>query len=407
MSEQWLKDISDRMSEFETDEPQGLWQAVETRRRKAAVVLWWRRVAVAAAVAAALGVGIYFAVRESATAPQQPAVAEVAKPDAGQQPAVAEVAKPEAAPQPQAPVQPVLAPASVIHPTPAQILAQASVSAPQDTIAEPLVAEVDTVSNVRHSLPPVEVADTGGSQPASTPAPVQQYASSEREVQLALFTSGGIGGSGSLYRSRADGLLADAGPFEGGLWTDAPNTDGHTYGQGEQTINDVDHHLPVRVGFAISFPLSDRLSIGTGLTYTYLATDIYSGSVHSYLDSSQTVHFIGVPLSLSYRVFTVGRFDAYAIGGAMVEKAVHGRVHEAYILNGTEYRSDTYDTELPWQFSLNLSAGLQYNISPTLGIFAEPGLQYYLPDNSSLCTIYSDKPLNFSLNLGLRLSLPR
>ena len=105
MSEQWLKDISDRMSEFEVDEPQGLWQAVETRRRKAAVVLWWRRVAVAAAVAAALGVGIYFAVRESSTAPQQPAVAEVAKP--------------EAAPQTQAPVQSVPAPASVIHPTPA------------------------------------------------------------------------------------------------------------------------------------------------------------------------------------------------------------------------------------------------------------------------------------------------
>lgn len=405
MSEQWLKDIADRMSEFEVDEPQGLWQGVESRRRKAVALLWWRRVAVAAAVAAALGVGIYFAVRESATAPQQPAVAEVSKPEPGQQSAVAEVAKPEAAPQ--APVQPVPAPASVIHPTPAQVLAQASVNAPQDTVAEPLVAEVDTVSNVRHSLPPVEVAGTVGSQPASTPAPVQQYASSEREVQLALFTSGGIGGSGSLFGRSGDGLLADAGPFEGGLWTDAPNTDGHIYGQGEQTINDVNHHLPVRVGFAISFPLSDRLSIGTGLTYTYLATDIYGGPVHSYLDSSQSVHFIGVPLSLSYRMFSVGRFDAYAIGGAMVEKAVHGRVHEAYILNGTEYRSDSYDTELPWQFSLNLSAGFQYNISPTLGIFAEPGLQYYLPDNSSLCTIYSDKPLNFSLNLGLRLTLPR
>ena len=400
MSEQWLKDIADRMSKFETDEPQGLWQAIDTRRRKAAVVLWWRRVAVAAAVTAVLGVGIYFAVRETATAPQQPIVADVAKPKGAPQPAVADVAKPEAEPQP------VPASAPDTNPTPAPVLAQDFVSTPQDSIAEPLVAEVDTISNVRHSLPPVEVAGTGGSQPASTPATVPQHASSDRDVQLALFTSGGIGGSGSLF-GRSGGLVADAGPFEGGLWTDAPNTDLLVYDQGEQTINDVDHHLPVRVGFAISFPLSERLSIGTGLTYTYLATDIYSGSVHSYFDSSQSVHFIGVPLSLSYRVFSVGRLDAYAIGGAMVEKAVHGRVHEAYILNGTEYRSDSYDTELPWQFSLNLSAGLQYNISPTLGIFAEPGLQYYLPNNSSLCTIYSDKPLNFSLNLGLRLSLQR
>lgn len=390
MSEQWLKDIADRMSEFEVDEPLGLWQAVETRRRKAVAWLWWRRVAAAAAIAAAVGVGTYFAVRESATAPQQQAVAEVAKPETGQ--------------QPQVPVQPVPAPATVI-PTPAQVLAQASVSAPQDSIAEPLVAEVDTVSNVRHSLPPVEVAQTA---PQSAPASAPRYDSDDdSHCQLALFTSGGFGGSGSLYRSRADGLLADAGPFEGGLWTDAPNTDDRTYGQGEQTINDVDHHLPVRVGFAISFPLSDRLSIGTGLSYTYLATDIFSGSHYSYFDSSQTVHFIGVPISLSYRVFSVGRFDAYAIGGAMVEKAVHGRVHEAYFLNGTEYNTSTASTPLPWQFSLTLSAGFQYNISPTIGIFAEPGLQYYIPDNSSLRTIYSDKPLNFSLNLGLRLTLPQ
>lgn len=395
MSEQWLKDIADRMSEFEVDEPQGLWQAVETRRRKAVALLWWRRVAAAAAIAAAVGVGIYFAVRESATAPQQQAVAEVTAP--------------QAAPQPVQPIQqpepPIPTAAPVTHPTPAQVLAQASVSAPQDSIAEQLVAEVDTVSNVRHSLPPVEVAQTA---PQSAPASAPRYDSDDdSHCQLALFTSGGFGGSASLYRSHADGLLADAGPFEGGLWTDAPNTDDRTYGQGEHTINDVDHHLPVRVGFAISFPLSDRLSIGTGLSYTYLATDIFSGSHYSYFDSSQTVHFIGVPLSLSYRVFSVGRFDAYAIGGAMVEKAVHGRVHEAYFLNGTEYNTSTASTPLPWQFSLTLSAGFQYNISPTLGIFAEPGLQYYLPDNSSLRTIYSDKPLNFSLNLGLRLTLPQ
>ncbi|MGN0222609.1 MAG: hypothetical protein ACI4AM_01145 [Muribaculaceae bacterium] len=396
MSEQWLKDISDRVSEFELDEPQGLWTAVESRRRKARAVLWWRLVAVAAAVAAALGVGIYFTVRRSATAPQQPTVAEVAEPESAQQPQ-----------QTQQTQQAISEPITVAHPSPVPVLAQATVSIPQDTVAEPLVAEADTVSYVRHSLPPVEVAETGGSQPATAPAIMQQYASSERDLQLALFTSGGIGGSGSLFGRSGDGLLADAGPFEGGLWTNAPNANLLVYDQGEQVINDVDHHLPVRLGFAISFPLSDRFSIGTGLTYTYLATDSYSGSIHSYFDSSQTVHFIGVPLSLSYRVFSVGRFDAYAIGGAMVEKAVHGRVDEVYILNGTEYRSDSYGTELPWQFSLNLSAGLQYNLSPTLGIFAEPGLQYYIPDNSSLCTIYSDKPLNFSLNLGLRLTLQR
>lgn len=400
MSEQWLKDISDRMSEFETDEPQGLWQAVETRRRKAAVVLWWRRVAVAAAVAAALGVGIYFALQDtSAPTPQRVVTAGARQQEPSQRPP-----QTAAEPQMQTPLpateRPRLAQASHTLPI-AQTVAADTVAATPPSVADS-IAQAAPEQPVRHALPPAEVAANEGRHTVP-PAPAQQYASSDSYLQLALFTSG------TMLNHNGEAASGDTG--YGTLASDILSSDNSinllAYRLENQSINKVEHHLPVRVGFAISFPLSDRISIGTGLTYTYLATDIYSGSVHSYLDSSQSVHFIGVPLSLSFRVFSVGRFDAYAIGGAMVEKAVHGRVHEAYILNGTEYRSDSYGTELPWQFSLNLSAGFQYNISPTIGIFAEPGLQYYLPDNSSLCTIYSDKPLNFSLNLGLRLTLPR
>lgn len=400
MSEQWLKDIADRVSEFEVDEPQGLWTAVESHRRKAREVLWWRRVAVASAFAAVLGVGIYFAVRESGTQPQQPVVAEVAKPEAAQ--------LQQSAPQP-----PISGPTPVAHPTPAKVLAQAAaepVLIPHDTIAEPHATEGDTVAvrqteqPVRHQLPPVEVATTTN-QPATSTGPVTEYTSADDHLQLALFTSGGTGAS--LNHSLAPITTNAAGPLAGGRWDGDPYTGILVYNKGVQTANDIHHRLPVRFGINFAMPLSDRLSIGSGITYTNLTSDTFEGSSHSYVDGRQTLHYVGIPLSLSCNLLTVGRFDTYTTVGAMAEKAVCGRHRQTYILNGSEAQTTTTDTLLPWQLSLTLSVGFQYRFTSNLGIFAEPGLQYYLPDNSSLRTIYSDKPLNFSLNLGLRLFLQR
>lgn len=398
MSEQWLKDIADRMSEFEVDEPQGLWQAVESRRSQVRAAVWWRRVAVAAAVAAAVGVGIYFAVRESAGLPQQPSVAEVAKPQT----------KPEAGPPAAAQVpqpQPAVAePMPVLQASTAPDAAIAQ--AVSDAIAQEQIGEADTVAPeepVRHTLPPVEVAQSASqTAPAATP---RYDSDADSRCQLALFTTGGTGAS--LSRSISTMSVAAAGPLEGGRWDGDPYTGILVYNNGTETVRDIDHHLPVRFGLAFAMPLTERLSIGSGLTYTHLTSDTFEGSTHSYVDGRQTLHYIGVPINLSYNVLTIGQLGVYASGGAMVEKAVHGRIRQSFILNGTEYSTTTAHAPLPWQFSLNLGVGLQYRISPTLGIYTEPGLSYYLPDNSSLRTIYSDKPLNFSLNLGLRFTLQR
>ena len=54
------------------------------------------------------------------------------------------------------------------------------------------------------------------------------------------------------------------------------------------------------------------------------------------------------------------------------------------------------------QWPVNASVGLQYNITPSMGLYAEPGASYYFNDGTSLKTIYKDKPFNFNFNLGLR-----
>ena len=56
----------------------------------------------------------------------------------------------------------------------------------------------------------------------------------------------------------------------------------------------------------------------------------------------------------------------------------------------------------PLQFSLSSTMGAEFNISRQFSLYAEPGLGYWFDNGSSISTYYQDKPLSFSLNLGIR-----
>ena len=42
-----------------------------------------------------------------------------------------------------------------------------------------------------------------------------------------------------------------------------------------------------------------------------------------------------------------------------------------------------------------------------MGVFVEPGMSYYFDDGANIQTIYKEKPLNFNLNMGIRLTFGR
>ena len=61
----------------------------------------------------------------------------------------------------------------------------------------------------------------------------------------------------------------------------------------------------------------------------------------------------------------------------------------------------------PLQMSVGASAGVQFDLLPSLGIYAEPGLSYYFDNGSRTQTIYGDHPLNLSLDFGVRFTIGR
>lgn len=216
----------------------------------------------------------------------------------------------------------------------------------------------------------------------------------------------GSPGSSSAMRSMSEVFLAMG---DGGCsWEDNPMLGIAVFNQGREVKTEYKHHLPVRLRLNIAYNLSDHIAIESGLTYTRLSSDMSEGTNENRITGSQRLDYVGIPLNMRYKAFTYRPFSLYMSAGLLAEQCVSGSISKDYIISGKSRKTDneTVSTK-PLQMSVNASVGLQLDLPGNIGIYAEPGLSYYFDDKSSLSTIYKEKKLNFSLNVGLRYTLER
>lgn len=173
-----------------------------------------------------------------------------------------------------------------------------------------------------------------------------------------------------------------------------------------EVYTDIKHKQPVTMGVSLSYNLDEKWSLTSGLTYTILSSELRSGSDSYFYTSEQTLHYVGIPLNVNYNVWDNKKVSVYLSGGGLVEKNISGKLKTGYFVDN-KFKSNKEDKisveQLQW--SLNTSVGISYNLSSKVGLYAEPGVSYYLKNGSEVETIYKEKPVNFSLRLGLRISL--
>ena len=153
------------------------------------------------------------------------------------------------------------------------------------------------------------------------------------------------------------------------------------------------HHLPVRVGLSVHYQLNDRLSLLSGISYSYL----YSECIKLYKNYNQKLHYLGIPIGMAWQLWNSGHFRLYLSGSAMLEKCINASFDSR--------SSDRMDIEKPRQWSLNAAAGAEYSFTPQLGVYLEPSLGYYFDDGFNLDHYYKEHPLAPSINFGLRFNL--
>lgn len=165
------------------------------------------------------------------------------------------------------------------------------------------------------------------------------------------------------------------------------------------------HKQPVRFGVSACYAVNERFGIESGLSYTYLSSSLSSsGEDYSY-EVRQSLQYVGIPLNFKASLWKKRWMDLYLSAGGMAEKCVDGDTETDYTWKGRIKSSTHKDVrEKPWQYSVNAAAGMQLNLSSVVGLYVEPGVNYYFDNGSSVSNIYKEKPLNFNLEFGLRFS---
>lgn len=154
------------------------------------------------------------------------------------------------------------------------------------------------------------------------------------------------------------------------------------------------HYQPIRVGVSVRVPVGHRWSLQAGVNYAYLKSEFKDVVRPKDVVGTQTLHYLGVPVSVSYDVWDTRRLNVYAAAGGEVEQLVKGT-----------YKSGAGDERVKERrpvMSVNAAAGAAFKLSQSISLYAEPGLSYHFKNGSGVESAYTDRPLGFSLNVGLR-----
>jgi hypothetical protein len=201
--------------------------------------------------------------------------------------------------------------------------------------------------------------------------------------RLALYAQGSVGSNDATRPAAPGARMAPGGnaEFEEILGS------GSTYG------------VPFTLGIGVRLYITPRLSIGTGLDYSLL-TRTFTGSYQGTAGTvSHTVQYIGIPVRLYYDILTSDRINFYAYGGGAAEFCIGNNYRLFGSPDIVRNIGEGTNTILP---SVNVGVGVEFRVGRRIGLYLDPGVNYYFPGNLQPRSIRTDKPLMLNFDAGLR-----
>ena len=391
MDNAWKEKLRERFSDYSTPEPEGLWEGIEQglsgKKRSRLVPVWWTASGLAAAAAAALIVFLH---------PESTAPLSLPEPDLTVSVVPADTAS---------------SPASVLLADADVIIAASKKQEPElyvPTAAEAIEPEIQTQEEPGKE-PAEEIAVTATVEAApdrpvtiqeETPDPVTRRGT----VSIGLYGEGGqtsgansqgIGMNGTaayMTRSADGGNSSDAGSIMRMLTSNRAST------------FEARHAAPLRTGITVGYGLTDHLSLVSGLTWTYLNSDFSekAGSIGSL--TAQDLGYLGIPLRLEAGTNLWKGIWLHAGIGGMVEKGLMASSRTRTLLEGQqlEWKDNPAPDTGGLLWSVGASAGAEFRYGPVFGLYVSPGIEYHFDNGSSVRSAYTEKPLHWTVNIGVR-----
>lgn len=414
--EDWTQRLRDRLADYEEPVPEDLWAKIEARlpkepaamQPKARIIpLWARWAAAAAFVGAIVGTTALLWPSQAPETTTSAAIASSTTTKTDQTPMESErTNEPE-------PASPVLLKAQPPYVKPTYIAEAASPSQPQAEASQPetetLLPESET-ETAQTEQPTQSAMEPGITEESPKTERTQQDMIRELDEKIAeykqhrsrraainLYASNGFGNLSSR-----NGVLMSPELLANYDYYTNPNSFGTRAGGPVYLANHEEqqtYNQPISFGLTVNFPISSGFSISSGVVYTRLRSDFTSISNSFVYKKQQTLHYVGIPLTVQYNVWQWHGLNVYATAGGQADFNVEAKQNT----DGLETKLEKDDM----QWSVNAAVGVQYNILPMLGIYAEPGIKYYFDNGSHIRNFFKHHPTNFNLQVGLRLNMGR
>ena len=170
-------------------------------------------------------------------------------------------------------------------------------------------------------------------------------------------------------------------------------------------IEEAEHHdKPIILGLAVNKSIGKHWSLETGLQYSYLKSYFTLGTGNYRVDKEQKLHYIGIPVKLSYQFMAYKRLSAYGSAGASIQIPLSGKTYADYVVGGKSGYTTDWKTTPSIQWTVNTNIGIQYQFAPKLTLFVEPTLNWYIPNGSEVKNTWTERPFTLTVPFGIRLS---
>lgn len=288
--------------------------------------------------------------------------------------------------------------------------ADTSVLENQDVDAVPVESSVSAVTEDVTSVNAEEQAVMSWDEYLKETPSEKARAKRSGGFSAGIVAGGAVGGNTS--GSKPTAMVMGANPLAAGVtktdWIDKDSKASAIVYNQPEVQEEYSHKIPVKVGLTARYNITGRLGVETGLTYSILSSSVKTGNSETgknWSTGSQTLHYLGIPLNISFNILNSRYVNIYVTGGGMMEKSISGSIKTDEYVDGKFDRTLTTNiSPKGLQWSVNAAAGVQANILPQLGFFVEPGVSHHFKNGSRVRSIYTDKPTDFSLGFGLRYS---
>ena len=162
------------------------------------------------------------------------------------------------------------------------------------------------------------------------------------------------------------------------------------------------HNKPITIGFAVNKRIGGKFSLETGLKYSFLKSKFRLGTGNYYVDKEQNLHYLGIPLNVSYQLMRYKKLSAYSSAGITLHVPIFGKTTADYITDGVSAYTNDWKVTPPIQWTTNTSLGIQYQFVPNVNLFVEPSLNWYIPNGSNIKNAWTEHPFTFTVPIGIR-----